>query len=101
MEFTICKYSVQINISPETTTNAAMDIVKHATYQTFSEVVSQTVGEGHSWDQLAMVFFLTKRAVSLAGAGGAVAMHVKDMAAQYLADKYASWVVDQGGWLSG
>ncbi|KAK3098599.1 hypothetical protein FSP39_021108 [Pinctada imbricata] len=88
----------QINISPETATSAALDIVKHATYNTFANAMKQTVGDGQSWNQVATVFLLTKRAVNLAGQGGAVAVHIKDMAVQYVADKFAGWIVDQGGW---
>lgn len=87
-----------LDISPDTVKDAAMEIAKQATYQTFQEVVDNKIGPGNSWDQIAAVFYLTKKAITLAGVGGAVAMQVKDLAAEYVADKFASWIVDQGGW---
>lgn len=76
-----------------------MEIAKQATYQKFQEVVDNKIGPGNSWDQIAAVFYLTKKAVTLAGVGGAVALQVKDLAVEYVADKFASWIVDQGGWV--
>lgn len=68
-------------------------------YQKFQEVVDKKTGPGNSWDHIAAVFYLTKKVVTLAGVGGAVALQVKDLAAEYVADKFASWIVDQGGWV--
>lgn len=90
---------MQLNISPESIRIAALEIAKHATYQQFQDVVNNKIGTGNSWDQIAAVFYLTKKAINLAGVGGAVAVQVKDLAAEYVADKFASWIVDQGGWV--
>lgn len=85
----------QLKLSPD----AFKEIAKHAIYQKFKEVVDKETGPGNSWDQIATVFYLTKKVVTMAGVGGAVALQVKDLAAEYVADKFASWIVDQGGWV--
>nr|XP_034332472.1 uncharacterized protein LOC105336916 isoform X5 [Crassostrea gigas]XP_034332473.1 uncharacterized protein LOC105336916 isoform X6 [Crassostrea gigas] len=86
--------SFQLKLSP----NAVKEIVKQAMYQRFQEVVDKKTGPGNSWDHIAAVFYLTKKVVTMAGVGRAVALQVKDLAAEYVADKFATWIVDQGGW---
>lgn len=68
-------------------------------YQRFQEVVDKKTGPGNSWDHIAAVFYLTKKVVTMAGVGRAVALQVKDLAAEYVADRFATWIVDQGGWV--
>ena len=79
--------------------DAALEIARQATSQKFHEVMDRTIGPSNSWDHIAAVFYLTKKAITLAGAGGAVALQVKDLAVEYVADKFATWIVDQGGWV--
>ena len=79
---------------------AARDLITQTTYNSFSGMMSRTIGEQTGWSQLASVFILTKEAVKVAGAGGAFASRVKDMSLQYIEDKFAGWIVEQGGFVS-
>jgi hypothetical protein len=47
-----------------------------------------------------MLFYVTKKATQLAGAGGAVASQLKENCLQYVEDHFASWILNQGGWVS-
>ena len=42
----------------------------------------------------------TQSAVQLVGMGTAAALHIKEMSLRYFEDKFASWIVGQGGWVS-
>ncbi|XP_069102305.1 uncharacterized protein [Argopecten irradians] len=90
-------FSVEHPVSAEVT-EAAKDIVKQATYNTFTDTLKRAIGDDVGWDQLATLFYITKKTVHAAGVGGAVAMKVKEMSLRYLEDKFAGWIVDQGGW---
>ena len=58
------------------------------------------MGNEVGWNQLAVVFHLTKRAIEAAGSGGALAVHIKEMSLKYIEDRFAHWIVGQGGWVS-
>ncbi|XP_060080218.1 uncharacterized protein LOC132559600 [Ylistrum balloti] len=90
-------FSVEHPVSAEVT-EAAVDIVKQATYNSFTDTLKRAIGDEVGWHQLATLFYITKKTVHAAGAGGAVALKVKEMSLRYLEDKFAGWIVDQGGW---
>ncbi|OWF45013.1 uncharacterized protein LOC110457616 [Mizuhopecten yessoensis] len=90
-------FSVEHPVSAEVT-EAAVDIVRQATYNTFTDTLKRAIGDEVGWDQLATLFYITKKTVKAAGVGGAVALKVKEMSLRYLEDKFAGWIVDQGGW---
>ncbi|XP_033739700.1 uncharacterized protein LOC117326999 [Pecten maximus] len=90
-------FSVEHPVSAEVT-GAAVDIVKQATYNSFTDTLKRAMGDEVGWDQLATLFYITKKTVHAAGVGGAVALKVKEMSLRYLEDKFAGWIVDQGGW---
>ncbi|KAL3883113.1 hypothetical protein ACJMK2_029406 [Sinanodonta woodiana] len=78
---------------------AVLRIVRQGvTYSNFQREVTRAIGHEVGWNQLSALFHITKRAVSIAEAGGAVAVQFKEWSLQYFADKYASWIVGQGGW---
>lgn len=79
---------------------AAIDFAKQVTYSKFKDTVKSVIGENVGWQQLAMVFYVTKKATQLAGAGGAVASQLKENCLQYVEDHFASWILNQGGWVS-
>lgn len=77
---------------------AALHISGLVTYNHFKNIVQESVGQEEGWAQIAAVFQITKRAVKLAGASGALAMQIKEMSLKYIEDKFANWIVGQGGW---
>lgn len=79
---------------------AALQITGILTYKHFKNIVHESVGNGDGWDQIAAVFHITKKAILLAGASGALAMQIKEMSLKYIEDRFASWIVNQGGWVS-
>ena len=46
-----------------------------------------------------MMFRLTQTAVGLAGMGTAAALQIKEITLKYFEDKFAGWIVHQGGWV--
>ncbi|XP_033740220.1 uncharacterized protein LOC117327380 [Pecten maximus] len=77
----------------------AMQLVKETDqYNRFTKVVESSLGGTVGWHNVAMYFYVTKAAVHMAGAGGAVALKLKDMALQYFSDRFAGWITDRGGW---
>ena len=70
------------------------------TYNRFKSVAQESMGNEVGWNQLAVVFHLTKRAIEAAGSGGALAVHIKEMSLKYIEDRFAHWIVGQGGWVS-
>lgn len=79
---------------------AAVNIAKQVTYSKFKDTVGEVVGDSVGWQQLAMLFYVTKKATQLAGAGGAVAAQLKENCLQYVEDHFANWILNQGGWVS-
>ena len=77
----------------------AINIARQVTYSKFKDTVHSIVGDNVGWQQLAMVFYVTKKATQLAGAGGAVASQLKENCLQYVEDHFASWILNQGGWV--
>ena len=49
---------------------------------------------------MSALFNITKRAIQLAGASGALAVQIKEMSLRYFEDTCAGWIVGQGGWVS-
>lgn len=78
---------------------AALHISGLVTYNHFKNIVQESVDNKVGWEQVAAVFHITKRAMRLAGDSGALAMHIKEMSLKYIADRFASWIVGQGGWV--
>lgn len=77
----------------------AIQLIKETDqYSRFTNVVESSLGGTVGWHNVAMYFYVTKAAVHMAGAGGAVALRLKDMALQYFSDKFAGWITDKGGW---
>jgi len=69
------------------------------TYNHFKNVLEDSVGSEVGWAQVAAVFSITKRAIQVAGAGGALAMTIKENSLRYIEDRFADWIVGQGGWV--
>ncbi|KAI0224483.1 hypothetical protein LSAT2_024518 [Lamellibrachia satsuma] len=76
------------------------ELVRNASYSKFKQIVNENIGNEPGWQQIAMMFRLTQTSVQLAGMGTAVALQIKEMTLQYFEDKFASWIVGQGGWES-
>ncbi|KAL4233091.1 hypothetical protein ACF0H5_007776 [Mactra antiquata] len=77
---------------------AALRISGLVTYNHFKDAVHDSVGAGDGWAQVAAVFHITKRAIQVAGAGGALAVQIKEMSLKYIEDRFAGWIIGQGGW---
>ena len=75
-------------------------MTRHVSYNTFSQILSQHLGQEPGWQQVAMMFRLTRSAVQLVGRGTQAALSIKDMTMKYFEDQFAGWVVTQGGWVS-
>ncbi len=76
------------------------EIIQGATYNKFQQVLGSNIGQEPGWQQLAIMFRLTQSAVQLVGMGTATALKIKEMTLQYFEDKFASWIIGQGGWVS-
>jgi alkylation response protein AidB-like acyl-CoA dehydrogenase len=74
-------------------------LVHNTSYSTFKEVVGQRLGPQEGWQQVAQMFRLTQVAVQCAGLGSAVAQQIQQHTLKYFEDRFASWIVDQGGWV--
>ena len=68
--------------------------------QRFQQVVSDNVGAETGWQAIARMFRLTQSAVQMAGMGTNVAIQIKEMTLNYFEDRFADWIVGQGGWVS-
>ena len=58
-------------------------------------------GDSRSFDiylRLFLVYSL-QTAVQFAGMGTAVALQIKEMTLQYFEDRFAKWIIGQGGWV--
>ena len=75
------------------------ELVRNASYGKFKQIVHESVGSDPGWQQLAMMFKLTQTAVGLAGMGTAAALQIKEMTLKYFEDRFAGWIVGQGGWV--
>lgn len=53
-----------------------------------------------SWDHVAFLFYTTKGVVSAVGQGSRTAARVKEFTLQYITDTFASWIINQGGFVS-
>ncbi|VDH89238.1 Hypothetical predicted protein [Mytilus galloprovincialis] len=89
--------TLSLSVEPQ---QAALNIARQVTYTKFKDTIQDLVGDNIGWQQLAMVFYVTKKATQLAGAGGAVASQLKENCLQYVEDHFASWILNQGGWVS-
>ncbi len=76
------------------------EIVKGGSYNQFYQTLHANIGQEPGWQQLAVMFKLTQSAVQLVGMGTAAALHIKEMSLQYFEDKFASWLIEKGGWVS-
>ena len=65
----------------------------------FQQLVSDNVGSDTGWQAIARMFRLTQSAVQMAGMGTAAARQIKEMTLNYFEDRFANWIVDQGGWV--
>lgn len=84
----------------ENVEKAAIEIIKQANYNDFKETVRSLIGDYVSWNKIAVLFYVVKKTVNLAGTNRDVALRVKEMTLRYFEDNLASWVVEQGGWVS-
>lgn len=66
----------------------------------FQQLVSDNVGSETGWQAIARMFRLTQSAVQMAGMGTNVAIQIKEMTLNYFEDRFADWIVGQGGWVS-
>jgi len=81
---------------------AVTELVQTANYGKFKQIVTDSVGGGGEttgWNQIARTFRLTQSAVQLAGLGTQVARQIKEMTLRYFEDRFADWIVGQGGWV--
>ncbi|ESO93239.1 hypothetical protein LOTGIDRAFT_161792 [Lottia gigantea] len=67
-------------------------------YLRFYDTLRKGLGDEISWNQLSLIYQTTAGAIKAAGAGTQLAYRVKDMTQQYVGDKFASWIVREGGW---
>jgi len=82
---------------------ALAELVHATSYYKFQQIVSETIEEGGGeplgWKQIARTFRLTQSAVQLAGLGTQVSRQIKEMTLRYFEDRFADWIVQQGGWV--
>ncbi|KAL5008809.1 hypothetical protein ScPMuIL_014390 [Solemya velum] len=90
--------SADTNMLQENVEKAAIEIIKQANYNDFKETVRSLIGDYVSWNKIAVLFYVVKKTVNLAGTNRDVALRVKEMTLRYFEDNLASWVVEQGGW---
>ena len=74
--------------------------VKQDAYERFRSTVQNSMGTGRSWDELALLFYTTKEVVKAVGRGTKAATQAKEFTLQYISDTFASWIMDQGGFVS-
>lgn len=80
--------------------NQAEEVIqqtKAQTYERFKTTVQQSLGSEVSWNHLAFLFYTTKGVISAVGLGSKVASDAKEMTLRYFSDKFAKWLMDQGG----
>lgn len=77
---------------------AAMEILKQLTYNNFKQIVEAYTKNKNGFQEVVTLFMLSKAAISLVGAGRALASQVKDLTLQYFEDKCAAYIVERGGW---
>ena len=97
-----CKYNCKFlfNFQVPDLQPIIAEIVKGSGYNKFYQLLHSNLGQEPGWQQLAVMFKLTQSAVQLVGMGTAAALHIKEMSLRYFEDKFASWIVGQGGWVS-
>lgn len=78
------------------------ELVQSTSYSGFEQIITSSIGasEETGWRQIAMMFRLTQSAIVMAGLGTAVALHIKELTLKYFEDRFANWIVTQGGWVS-
>ncbi|XP_070191318.1 mediator of RNA polymerase II transcription subunit 1.1-like isoform X2 [Littorina saxatilis] len=70
---------------------------KAETYDRFQKTVQHSMGEEVSWNHLALFFYTSKGVMSAVGKGSKLAGDVKEMTLRYFSDRFARWIMDQGG----
>ena len=75
-----------------------VDAAKKEGYKIFKNELKKQVNSEPNLQHMAILFDLTRGAVQLAGAGGALAGRIKEYSIRYFEDKLADWVIGQGGW---
>ncbi|KAL8599136.1 hypothetical protein ACOMHN_007852 [Nucella lapillus] len=70
---------------------------KAQTYERFKATVQQSLGNDVSWNHVAFLFYTTKGVMSAVGLGSKMAGDAKEMMLHYFSDKFAKWLMDQGG----
>lgn len=76
-----------------------MEILKQLTYNNFKQIVEAYTKNKNGFQEVVTLFMLSKAAISLVGAGRALASQVKDLTLQYFEDKCAAYIVERGGWV--
>ena len=77
-----------------------MHKAKAETYERFQRTVQHSLGEEVSWNHLAFLFYTTKGVISAVGKGSKLASDAKEMTLRYFSEKFANWILDQGGFVS-
>jgi len=68
-------------------------------YSTFQNVVNEAIRGESALQQIAFVFQLSRAAIEHAGMGTELAIGIKNMTMRYFEQYFASWIVEQGGWV--
>lgn len=90
----------QFNIPAAVFSGAVSKIAKNATYNIFTQTMSESLRPASGVTQIAMLFQLTQSAMQAVGNTGALASKIKEYSLQYFADKFAGYVMTKGGWVS-
>jgi len=76
------------------------ELVQSTSYRCFEQIITSSIGATETgWHQIAMMFRLTQSAIVMAGMGTAVALQIKELTLKYFEDRFANWIVTQGGWV--
>ena len=73
---------------------------KAQTYERFKTTVQHSLGDNVSWNSLAFLFYTTKGVIAAVGKSNKLAGDAKEMTLRYFSDKFAKWIMDQGGFVS-
>jgi hypothetical protein len=93
--FAVCCQQIGPAVAEE-----VVELTQAQVYQRFTETVQHSLGNDVSWDHLSFLFYTTKGVVSAVGKGSKLAKEAKEMTLRYFSDKFAKWIMDQGGFVS-
>lgn len=83
------------------------DFIKHSTYSKFDELAVEYLNKYDSvWNKIAILFELINRSVQMVRSvqvknelDQVMIMKMKEIAANYIHDKYCDWIYKNGGWV--